>query len=44
MRSEMDESAASEAFEIVVSLNLPTWAVQSAITVSSFTFHLTVSC
>jgi hypothetical protein len=40
----MNESTASEAFEIVVSLNLPTWAVQGLITVSSFTFHLTVSC
>jgi hypothetical protein len=40
----MDESGASEAFEIVVSLNLPTWEAFRAITVSSFTFHLTVSC
>jgi len=40
----MSELTASKALGTVVRLNLPTWAVQRVITVSSFTFHLTVSC
>jgi hypothetical protein len=43
-RAEMDQSGASGASEIVLSLNLATWAAPRAITVSSFTFHLTVPC
>ena|SRR5580692_9901589 len=44
MRSERMSRAFLKSYEIVVGLTLPTWVAQAAIAVSSFTFHLTVSC